>query len=235
MLKMRSGLLFPRPPNAMCCDNCNPELSQVDTIRITHPYPTRARQGFKPSEELQTAVSSALREWRETATDRYYPSQHIITAEYILDDAVIEKISSRPGVVKDIDIFRHVILWGLGAVRPEFGREVVDLVRDIVRNDPDQVAREEAEREQAGERLLARAARQQRELYSRVFEEVYDAVCSQETGGLMVRIVKGVRTSVPEPKARLFMRLPQARVCIQSSWDIVQCSLLHRHGHRIMK
>ncbi|KAL0058484.1 Protein polybromo-1 [Marasmius tenuissimus] len=102
-----------------------------------------------------------------------------------------------------------MIPWGLGALRPEFGMEVVNVVSELVRNDPDQIACDQAERERVGERLLAQMAKQQREAYSHVFEEVYTAVCSEETGNTMVRTVKGVRSTVTEPKARWFMQLPQ--------------------------
>ncbi|KAL0058465.1 hypothetical protein AAF712_014851 [Marasmius tenuissimus] len=150
--------LFLRLPGRPCCDNCDETLNQVNTICITQPYLTRAQQDFKPSEELKASVAAALLQWRIDALHTYYPEQHIITFEHLLDNTVIEKISSRPGIVKQCSIFQQVIPWALGLLRPDLGNEVVNLVTELVKQDPDQLAQEVAEQEHHGERLLAMMA-----------------------------------------------------------------------------
>ncbi|THU93714.1 hypothetical protein K435DRAFT_725117, partial [Dendrothele bispora CBS 962.96] len=107
-------LLFVQPPNARCCDNCQPHLFPTETVAIRYPYPSRARRAVKPSMELQNAVRSALHQWRATTVQKHYAGQFIITGRYILSDDVINRIAERPRAITDVNVFRYVIPWGLG-------------------------------------------------------------------------------------------------------------------------
>ncbi|KAK1223967.1 zinc finger protein [Marasmius sp. AFHP31] len=186
--------LFPRLPEHPCCNNCDETLNQE----------------FKPSEELKASVAAALSQWRIDVLHTYYPEQHIITFKHLLDNTVIEKISACPSVVKQRSIFQQVIPWALGVLQPDMGDEVVNLVTELVRQDPDQVAREMAEQERHGERLLMVMAKDYREKLLKLFSKVYKSVCNVTTGSMLTKTVDGKRVRVPKLKCRMFKQLPSS-------------------------
>ncbi|THU97463.1 hypothetical protein K435DRAFT_888883 [Dendrothele bispora CBS 962.96] len=182
-------LLFVRPPNAQCCDNCQPELFPIETVAIRYPYPSRARRAVKPSMELQDAIRSALHQWRATAIEKHYAGQTVITGRYILSDDVIDRIAERPRVITDISVFRYVIPWGLGVANPSYAEEVVQTIHEQVALHPDpiQLAREEAAQEQANKKLEATAEKERYERLRQVFQGCYDAVYGEKTGDMVAR------------------------------------------------
>ncbi|THU97531.1 hypothetical protein K435DRAFT_597334, partial [Dendrothele bispora CBS 962.96] len=175
--------LYPRLPGTPCCDNCNPESFQVENIVLTASYPLRAGRARVPSPELRDALTRALDIWRKDVIDRDYPNQSIIVGRHILDDSVIEKIVARAHIIKDTNIFRRVIPWGYG--RGRYGEEVVKIVTDtgMLYPDVEEVARQEAIREQAFQRLEIAAEKERLTKLRTVFEACYNAVYEVTTGG----------------------------------------------------
>ncbi|THU94536.1 hypothetical protein K435DRAFT_573818, partial [Dendrothele bispora CBS 962.96] len=180
--------LFTAPPGSRCCDNCQPEDFPVEVVTLEMPYPTRIGRSAKPSEDLQDAISAALRAWRSQTIDRDYPGQRMVTSRKILSDDVIRKIVERPSAVSQhgTEVFYHIIPWQWGVFK--YGTEVVDIVRHQVSlfPDPNQVAREEQERERAYQRLLEAARKQERTQLVSFFEECWDEMYNLESGETII-------------------------------------------------
>ncbi|THU77688.1 hypothetical protein K435DRAFT_905372 [Dendrothele bispora CBS 962.96] len=204
--------LYPRPPGFPCCDNCNPESFPVENISLSAPYPLRAGRAREPSPELRNALKNALQAWRDSVIDRDYANQSMIVGEYILDDSVIESIVTRVRTIKNPNIFQHVIPWGYG--RGKYGEEVVKIVTDVESLYPDaeMVARQEAAREQAYQRLEAASEKEKLAKLKRIYEACYDAVYSVKTGGTVKVTRAGVRVEEPERRCRHFLALPRRNV-----------------------
>ncbi|KAK1216911.1 hypothetical protein PQX77_020450 [Marasmius sp. AFHP31] len=90
------------------------------------------------------------------------------------------------------------------------GDEVVNLVTELVRQDPDQVAQEVAEQKHHGERLLAMMAKGYREKLLKLFSKVYYSVCNVTMSSMTTKIVDGKWVRVPEIKCRMFKRFPSS-------------------------
>ncbi|KAJ3816872.1 P-loop containing nucleoside triphosphate hydrolase protein, partial [Lentinula raphanica] len=199
---------FIRSDDARCCDNCNPDLFPVETIKLSYPYPTRASHTTRPSDDLSAAVTSALHEWRSEAVQLYYPGQVTILGQYLLDDEVINKIAARPRLVTAVDIFCHVIPWRLGVER--YGGDVVQIVTGIcsLYPDPIQLAREEREHQE----LVKAANEEYREVLKKAFQECYDAVYDIRTGRMVKKGARNKQYYEDERKCQPFLALPRKTV-----------------------
>ena len=65
--------LFIPPPGIPCCDNCDANLFQVETISLKTLYPTQAGQSTKPSEQLKNSLKVALQTWCFAIIECDYP------------------------------------------------------------------------------------------------------------------------------------------------------------------
>ncbi|KAE9403721.1 hypothetical protein BT96DRAFT_1078548, partial [Gymnopus androsaceus JB14] len=118
---------------------------------------------------------------------------------------LLNKIAARPRMVTTVDIFRHVIPWGLGVER--YGTEVVLIVSGIcsLHLDPVQVAHEEQEHQH----LVNTANKEYRETLEKAFRECYEAVYDVRTGQMVKKGPRNNQHFEEERKCQPFLALPR--------------------------
>ncbi|KAJ7884602.1 hypothetical protein B0H14DRAFT_2189113, partial [Mycena olivaceomarginata] len=188
-------------PGAPCCDNCDPDLFEVDVVTVVPPARERPGRGSKPTAELTAAVTNRLNLWRSVTVSRDFPRQSIITGKLILPNKIIEKISERPRAVTTPDIFFSSIEWKWGTHdNCRYGNEVVAVIGDILRDYPDaeQEKRDAAQREKAFLELTVKANKQLREKHKAIFQECWDAVFNITTEKMVTRGRGATKRTEPE-------------------------------------
>ncbi|KAJ7361093.1 P-loop containing nucleoside triphosphate hydrolase protein [Mycena albidolilacea] len=177
-------------PGAPCCDNCNPDLFEVDAVAVVPPARKRPGRGSKPTAELTTAVTDQLDLWRSVKISRDFPRQSIIIGKLILPNKVIEKSSEWLQAVTTPDIFFSSIEWKWGTHdNCKYGNEVVTVIGDILQDHPDaeQDKRDAAQREKVFLELTAKANKQLHEKHKAIFQECWDAVYNITTEKMVSR------------------------------------------------
>ncbi|KAJ7343953.1 hypothetical protein DFH08DRAFT_702062 [Mycena albidolilacea] len=177
-------------PGAPCCNNCDPDLFEVDVVTVVPPARERPGRGSKPTAELTAAVTDRLNLWCSVTVSCDFPRQSIITGKLILPNKVIEKISDRPQAVTTPDIFFSSIEWKWGTHdNCRYGNEVVAVIGDILRDYPDaeQEKRDAAQQEKAFLELTVKANKQLREKHKAIFQECWHAVFNITTEKMVTR------------------------------------------------
>ncbi|KAK7027625.1 Bromodomain-containing protein, partial [Favolaschia claudopus] len=204
--------------------NCEPEHFVVDTIRAVQPMRDKPGRGSKPTEELNAAIITGLKAWRQAAVERDFPRQLIVTGKAILPNKTVEKIAERPRAVTTPHIFFSTIEWKWGTYDDfRYGNEVVAAVKAVLKDHPDEEEekREAARREKAFEQLLALANKQRREKLRAVFQDCWDAVAAVPTGNMVSRGRGADKRLEPELRCQAFMALPR-RTAWPRYYEIIQ-------------
>ena len=195
---------FRAPSGARCCDNCNPNLFPVDTIRLTDPnqlqLPGRSR---KSPPEVFEAVQQELQVLREKfVTDLYGHSQLLITGKMILQDDIIAVLAERARSIVSVNALKQRVYWHFAN---QFGNDIVQAVTLVMVRFPDtvQMAKQLKDRERALKALLQMKQRDLHEKLSLIHEACLGPVLAVQDGARQV--------------CRAFLRLPRKNVCIPCS------------------
>ncbi|KAF5339645.1 hypothetical protein D9758_015587 [Tetrapyrgos nigripes] len=225
--------LFPEPQelDVPCCDNCAPRYFPIERISLRLPYPTWAGRSSKPTEQLQTELEAALKQWRTHVIVQDYLDQRNVTSRQILSDATLAKIVARPAVVERFgsDVFRHIIPWQWAT---RYGNQVIAIVKWHLALYPDP---EQRRREEAAERQHASIAeKDRRNRLVALFHECYNAVHDLETGEVGARGRGKDKKEVRELKCEPFLRLPSSKHW-PDYYKIIKTPISMAHINRMMK
>jgi hypothetical protein len=156
-------------PDGPCCDNCNPELFQVETIVLTGGHQLKTGRRGKSSPELETAVRSRLNELRDQLMARDYPNQHFLTGSAILADDVVDVLAQRARSITSAETILQHTRWRFA---PKYGDAVAEAIQDVLLDFPDlaKAAREEAAAERTQKTLDAAESKELRSRLLLVFD-----------------------------------------------------------------
>jgi hypothetical protein len=126
------------PPQASCCDICNPQLSADLFGSMDKPTkpPTTPRRAQLPSksdspESLEDLLlRSHLKSWREEAATRQWGPFFLVGGLGIISDPQIERIVglARLGLLPNVDALKSQLKW---CFHSEYGAEVVGIVQEV--------------------------------------------------------------------------------------------------------
>ncbi|KAF7302211.1 p-loop containing nucleoside triphosphate hydrolase protein [Mycena indigotica] len=196
-------------PPGPCCDNCDPDTFELETVVLVGGRGRKAGRKGASSEELDAAIRAKLEAFREELVDELYPHQHFLSGSILLSDAVVDDLAKRARLIVNSEAIGQHTHWVLA---PKYGDRVVSVIQNIVTLYPDAAAlarkTQEAEREQRTmERNAFKNLRKQLEL---VFQGCYEAVYSEmvEPPALPVSNRKRKKPN-PRRRCQLFIQLPK--------------------------
>ncbi|KAF8215262.1 hypothetical protein K438DRAFT_1527228, partial [Mycena galopus ATCC 62051] len=172
--KDKEHLIYPVPPGA-CCDNCNPEAFEVQTIALVGGTQIKAGRKATSSPELESAVRQKLNEVREEIIAADYPNQHFLTGNIIIPDAVVDALAKRARLVNSVDTLLQQTRW---IQAPRYGEIAVKSIQEITAKFPDlaKAARETQAAEKQQKMVNAAAFKELRSRLVQVFDGCYNAV-----------------------------------------------------------
>ncbi|KAJ7854005.1 hypothetical protein B0H13DRAFT_1903818, partial [Mycena leptocephala] len=161
-----------------CCDNCNPEVFEVETIALVGGIQLKARRKVTSSPELEDAMRKKLNEVCEQIMASDYPNQHFLTGTVILADNVVDALAKRARLVTSVDTLLQQTRW-IHASR--YGDRVVQAIQETVAKFPDlaKLTRETQAAEKQQKMVDAAAFKELRSHSVKVFDGSYDAVYSE--------------------------------------------------------
>ncbi|KAJ7466660.1 P-loop containing nucleoside triphosphate hydrolase protein [Mycena galericulata] len=172
------------PPGTRCCDNCNPELFPVETVRLMGGSQLKSgrRRHTKLSDELAEEAKQMLIALRNSIAKRDFPHGYIITGKILMSDVVIAALAPRIRDVTSVDAIVDMVRWHWA---PKYGPEVVSAVQDLLLHHPDLelLAREEQQRERAFAALNSLAEADLHKKLVAVFDACHDVILSQMRPG----------------------------------------------------
>ncbi|KAJ7135485.1 P-loop containing nucleoside triphosphate hydrolase protein [Mycena crocata] len=184
-------LHFPVPPGP-CCDNCNPEAFQIETIVLEGGHQLKGGRKGKSSPELEMAVREKLNVLREQFIADDYPMQHFLTGNAILADDVIDTLAKRARLISSVETLRSQTRW---MHTPKYGEKVVAAIQEILLDFPD------LDREELRSRLLPG------------FEACWDAVyVEMEAAPAQPAGTRKRKQPPPRRRCQLFLKLPSKTV-----------------------
>jgi hypothetical protein len=80
-------------PAGPCCDNCDPESFEVETIALVGGPQLKAGRKAISSPELEAAVRKKLNELRDQIVAADFPNQHFLTGNVIIADHVVDALA----------------------------------------------------------------------------------------------------------------------------------------------
>ncbi|KAF8171353.1 hypothetical protein K438DRAFT_1684096, partial [Mycena galopus ATCC 62051] len=124
-----------------CCDNCNPEAFEVETIALVGGPQLKTGRKATSSAELESAVKQKLKEVRREIIKTYDPNQHFLTGKAIITDAVVDALAKRARLVTSVHTLLQQTRW---VHTPKYGEIVVNAIQEVLVDFPDlaQVARD---------------------------------------------------------------------------------------------
>ncbi|KAJ7720137.1 P-loop containing nucleoside triphosphate hydrolase protein [Mycena maculata] len=197
------ALPYPALPGTRCCDNCEPHLFPVETVRLTggSRLKTGRRQQAKTSEEVSDAVKVMLT-LRDDIARREWPDQHILTGKNFMSNLVVEALAARAREITSLEVLAQTVRW---IWAEKFGSEIVTAIQHCLVDFPDleQLAREEQVREKAFAALQALAEKDLRKKLTLVFDGCYDAILA-ETITCRGKSVKRCQVFLTLPKKNIY-------------------------------
>ncbi|KAJ6613186.1 P-loop containing nucleoside triphosphate hydrolase protein [Mycena sp. CBHHK59/15] len=207
--KDKERLAYPVPAGP-CCDNCDPEAFEVQTIALVGGTQIKAGRKATSSPELEKAVREKLNEVRDQIVAANYPNQHFLTGNVIIADNVVDALAKRARLVTSIDTLLQQTRW---VHAPRYGDTVVKAIQETVAKFPDlaKVARETQAAEKQQKILDVAAFKELRSRLVKVFDGCYDAVYSEMETPLEDPSLGRKRKNPKRPTRRcqLFLKLPQ--------------------------
>ncbi|KAJ6475103.1 P-loop containing nucleoside triphosphate hydrolase protein [Mycena vitilis] len=196
-------------PEAPCCDNCHPELFEVETIALVGGPQLKGGRKKTSSPELEAAVRTKLDKVRDKLAAAKYPNNHFLTGNAIMADDVLDVLAKRARLVTSIDTLQQQVRWVHAST---YGAQIVDAIQAVVVNFPDPAkAAREAEATQKQQKILDAAAfRELRSRLIQVFDGCYNAVYSEEEPVPEATGRKRKNPRKPRRICQLFLRLPRA-------------------------
>lgn len=182
-------------PDGPCCDNCNPDAFEVETIVLVGGHQIKAGRKEKSSPEVEDAVRERLTALREEILGAEFPNQHFL-------------------IVTSIETLLQQTYW---IYAQKYGPKVVPAIQEVLVQFPDlaKEARETQAAERAERTLSAAAFKELRSRLLLVFNGCYDAVYSELEARAVEPSTTGRKRKKPlEPRRRcqLFLRLPNRNV-----------------------
>ncbi|KAJ7123894.1 P-loop containing nucleoside triphosphate hydrolase protein, partial [Mycena crocata] len=106
-------LPYTQPPNARCCDNCNPDLFPVETVAFTGGSNLKSgrRRYAKTSEEIVQAVTDMLLELRDTIAKKHWPNQYIVTGKILMSDQIVASLAARARNITSVQAMQDMVRW----------------------------------------------------------------------------------------------------------------------------
>ncbi|KAJ7772144.1 P-loop containing nucleoside triphosphate hydrolase protein [Mycena maculata] len=197
------ALPYPALPGTRCCDNCEPHLFPVETVRLTggSRLKTGRRQQAKTSEEVSDAVKVMLLTLRDDIARREWPDQHTLTGKNFMSNLVVEALAARARKITSLEVLAQTVRW---IWAEKFGSEIVTAIQHCLVDFPDleQLAREEQVREKAFAALQALAEKDLRKKLTLVFDGCYDAILAET----ITRRGKSVK------RCQVFLTLPKKNI-----------------------
>ncbi|KAJ7640520.1 P-loop containing nucleoside triphosphate hydrolase protein [Mycena rosella] len=205
--KKRLGFPVPKGP---CCDNCEPDRFQIETIALVGGTNLKTGRKEKSSPELEEAVREELEVVRKQIVADHYPNQNIITGNVLLADAIVDTLAKRARLITSVETLLQQTRWGQA---PRFGHLVVEAIEEVVLRFPDhaKAARELEAAERTQRTLDAAASKELREHLVLVFDGCYQAV-SEEYEPVLPPARKGRKPKKPRQICQLFKQLPRRNV-----------------------
>ncbi|KAJ7094490.1 P-loop containing nucleoside triphosphate hydrolase protein [Mycena belliarum] len=209
--KKRLAVLVPDGP---CCDNCNPDAFEVETIVLVGGHQIKAGRKEKSSPEVEDAVRERLTALREEILGAEFPNQHFLTGNVLISNDVVDTLAKRARLVTSIETLLQQTYW---IYAQKYGPKVVPAIQEVLVQFPDlaKEARETQAAERAERTLSAAAFKELRSRLLLVFNGCYDAVYSELEARAVEPSTTGRKRKKPlEPRRRcqLFLRLPNRNV-----------------------
>lgn len=208
--RLAGRLEFPVPPGP-CCDNCDPEAFQVETIVLEGGPQLRSGRKQKSPPELENAVREKLNAVRDQIVAADFPMQHFLTGNVILPDDVVDALAKRARLVTSVDTLLQHTRWIQSA---KYGTRVVAAIQEVLLEFPD--LEKEARETQAAERtkrtLDAAAFKELRSRLVLVFDGCWDAVFSEMEPVPAESGRKRKKALEPRRRCQLFLKLPRENV-----------------------
>ncbi|KAF7378268.1 p-loop containing nucleoside triphosphate hydrolase protein [Mycena sanguinolenta] len=199
-------------PEGPCCDNCNPEASQVPTVVLVGERKLKTGRKGMSSPELEAAVRKKLEALREQIVASEYPNQHFLTGHVILTDDVVDVLAKRARLVTSVETLLQQTRWIHAS---QYGNQVVAAIQEVLVDFPDLAAleRETQNAERARKTLDAAAFKELRSRLVLVFEGCYNAVFSEmELGDAQPSSGKRKKVKPPRRRCQIFLKLPRRDV-----------------------
>jgi len=98
-----------------CCDNCEPQLFEVEQITIDRALTLKRGKKRKLTPGFEDAIQNDLLQWREKELlDTFYGGTSIIAGSTLLGDDVIEKLATCGERMETPEEFVQHARWALG-------------------------------------------------------------------------------------------------------------------------
>ncbi|KAJ7171309.1 P-loop containing nucleoside triphosphate hydrolase protein [Mycena filopes] len=175
--KDKERLNFPVPAGP-CCDNCNPEAFEVETILLDAGPQLKAGRKATSAPELENAVKKRLEVLRERIVGVAFPKQHFLTGNALISDPIVDVLARRARLITSVDTLLQHTRW---IHAPTYGAQVVKAIQEVVLLFPDhaQIARDTEAAEKSQRMLSAAAFKELRTRLIQVFDGCYAAVYSE--------------------------------------------------------
>ncbi|KAJ6492500.1 hypothetical protein C8R47DRAFT_1270734 [Mycena vitilis] len=199
---------FPTPAGP-CCDNCDPEAFEIETIALVGGHQLKAGRKQTSSPELEDAVRTKLKEVRDKIAADIFRNQHFLAGNAIMSDNVVDALARRARLITSVDALQQQTRW---VHAPNHGGVVVDAIQEVLVQFPDlaKVAREAEAAEKQQKMLDAAAFKELRSRLVKVFDGCYEAVYSEkETFPDAVGGRKRKKSREPRRICQLFLKLPR--------------------------
>ena len=115
-------------PDCRCCDNCNPDLFPIETLRVFGLNAIKTGRCKPTTDKMLSELSLRLCQVVDNIVSRDWPNQHIWTSRMLLQDDVIENFARQAKQIQSVDDLHSYVGWHWCK---KYGQEILECIVEV--------------------------------------------------------------------------------------------------------